>query len=109
MFGANAATALKQMTTDAEKAAALDPQDCQLLGTLAFARMYQSRWTEAEKQFRSSVEMCPANSHALVLAATGFSFIGKAEEGAGFGERALRLDPQMTPANPSGVRRTPST
>ena len=104
MFGANAATALKQMITDAEKAVALDPQDCKSLGTLAFARMYQSRWTEAEKQFRSSVEMCPANSHALVLAATGFSFIGKAEEGAGFGERALRLDPQMTPANLSGVK-----
>ena len=81
MFGADAATALKQMFADAEKAVALDPQDCELLGTLAFARMYQSRWAEAEKQFRSSVEMCPANSHALVLAASGLSYIGKAEKG----------------------------
>ena len=66
--------------------------------------MYQGRWAEAEKQFRSSVEMCPANSHTLILAASGFSYIGKAEEGAGFGDRALRLDPRMTPANLSGVR-----
>ena len=41
---------------------------------------------------------------SLVLAASGFAFIGKAEEGAGFGDRALRLDPRMTPANLSGVK-----
>ena len=82
MFGADAATGLKQMVADAEKAVELDPDDCELLGTLAFARMYQARWAESEAEFRSSVEMCPANSHVLALAATGFSFIGKAEEGA---------------------------
>jgi adenylate cyclase len=59
---------------------------------------------EAEAQFRSAVEMCPANSHTLILAASGFSFLGKAEEGAGFGDRALRLDPRMTPANLSGAK-----
>ena len=48
MFGADAATGLKQMVADAEKAVELDPQDCKSLGTLAFARMYQSRWAEAE-------------------------------------------------------------
>ena len=32
MFGADAATALKQMFADAEKAVALDPQDCESLG-----------------------------------------------------------------------------
>ena len=48
--------------------------------------------------------MCPANSHTLILAASGFSFMGKAEEGAGFADRALRLDPRMTPANLSGVK-----
>jgi hypothetical protein len=30
--------------------------------------------------------------------------IGKAEEGAGFADRALRLDPRMTPANLSGAK-----
>jgi TolB-like protein/class 3 adenylate cyclase/tetratricopeptide (TPR) repeat protein len=104
MFGADATTALKRMIADAEKAVALDPQDCESLGTLAYARLYQGRWAEAEKQFRSSVEMCPANSHALVLAACGFALIGKAEEGAGFADRALRLDPRMTPANLSGAK-----
>jgi tetratricopeptide (TPR) repeat protein len=92
------------MAADAEKAVELDPDDCESLGTLAFARMYQARWAEAEAEFRSSVEMCPANSHTLALAATGFSFIGKAEAGAAFGDRALRLDPRMTPANLSGVK-----
>ncbi len=103
MFGADAATALKQMVADAEKAVALDPQDCESLGTLAFARIFQGRWAEAEKQFRSSVEMCPANSHALILAASGFSYIGHTAEGAGLADRALRLDPRMTPANLTGV------
>jgi TolB-like protein/class 3 adenylate cyclase/Tfp pilus assembly protein PilF len=103
MFGVDAATGLKQMVADAEKAVALDPQDCESLGTLAFARIYQSRWAEAEQQFRTSVEMCPANSHALILAAAGFAFIGKAAEGAQLADRALRLDPRMTPANLQGV------
>jgi TolB-like protein/class 3 adenylate cyclase/Tfp pilus assembly protein PilF len=103
MFGADAALALKQMFADAEKAVALDPQDCESLATLAYARIYQSRWAEAEQQFRSSVEMCPANSHVLILAASGFASIGKAAEGAGLADRALRLDPRMTPANLSGV------
>jgi tetratricopeptide (TPR) repeat protein len=104
MFGADAATGLKQMVADAEKAVELDPEDCESLGTLAFARVYQSRWAEAEAQFRSSVEMCPANSHTLALAAAGFATLGKAAEGVGFGDRALRLDPRMTPANLSGVK-----
>jgi tetratricopeptide (TPR) repeat protein len=103
MFGADATTALKQMVADAEKAVALDPQDCESLATLAYARIYQSRWAEAEKQFRSSVEMCPANSHTLILAASGLASIGKAAEGAGLADRALRLDPRMTPANLTGV------
>jgi TolB-like protein/Tfp pilus assembly protein PilF len=103
MFGADAATALPQMFADAEKAVALDPQDCESVATLAFVRVYQARWTEAEKQFRSSVDVCPANSHALILAASGLASIGKAEEGAGLADRALRLDPRMTPANLTGV------
>ncbi len=44
MFGGDAATGLKRMVDDAEKAVEIDPQDCESLGTLAFARMYQSRW-----------------------------------------------------------------
>jgi TolB-like protein/class 3 adenylate cyclase/tetratricopeptide (TPR) repeat protein len=104
MFGADAATGLKHMFADAEKAVALDPQDCESVATLAFVRLYQARWEEAESQFRSSVEMCPANSHVLILVASGFSFMGKAEEGAGLADRALRLDPRMTPANLTGVK-----
>ena len=103
MFGADATTALERMFADAEKAVALDPQDCELVATLAFVRVYQARWAEAESQFRSAVEICPANSHTLILAASGFSYLGKAVEGAGFADRALRLDPHMTPANLTGV------
>jgi tetratricopeptide (TPR) repeat protein len=91
------------MFADAEKAVALDPQDCESLATLAYVRVYQARWAEAEKQFRSSVDMCPANSHTLILAASGLAAIGKAEEGANLADRALRLDPRMTPANLTGV------
>jgi TolB-like protein/class 3 adenylate cyclase/tetratricopeptide (TPR) repeat protein len=103
MFGADATTALHRMFADAERAVALDPQDCESLATLAYVRIYQGRWAEAEKQFRSSVEMCPANSHTLILAASGLASIGKAAEGAGLADRALRLDPRMTPANLTGV------
>jgi adenylate cyclase len=104
-YGTDADTALERMVADAEKAVALDPQDCESLATLAFARgLVQSRWVEAETQFRSAVEMCPANSHTLILAATGLTLIGKAEEGASFADRALQLDPRMTPANLSGAK-----
>jgi TolB-like protein/class 3 adenylate cyclase len=78
MFGTDAATGLKQMFADAEKAVALDPQDCESLATLGYVRIYQARWAEAEKQLRSSVEMCPANSNPLILAASGLASIGKA-------------------------------
>jgi TolB-like protein/class 3 adenylate cyclase/tetratricopeptide (TPR) repeat protein len=104
-FGADAAGALQRMIADAEKAVALDPQDCESVETLAYARgLFQGRWAEAEAQFRSAVEMCPANSHTLILAASGLSFIGEAQEGADFADRALRLDPRMTPANLSGAK-----
>jgi tetratricopeptide (TPR) repeat protein len=103
MFGTDAATGLKQMFADAEKAVALDPQDCESLATLGYVRIYQARWAEAEKQLRSSVEMCPANSNPLILAASGLASIGKAAEGASLGDRALRLDPRMTTTNLVGV------
>ncbi len=48
--------------------------------------------------------MSPANSHVLILAAAGLAFVGRAEEGAGLADRALRLDPRMTPANLTGVK-----
>jgi hypothetical protein len=48
--------------------------------------------------------MSPANSHVLILAAAGLAFVGRAEEGAGLADRALRLDPRMTPANLVGVK-----
>jgi adenylate cyclase len=99
----DAATGLKRMFADAEKAVALDPQDCEALATLGYVRIYQARWAEAEKQLRSSVEMCPANSNPLILAASGLASIGKAAEGAGLGDRALRLDPRMTTMNLVGV------
>jgi hypothetical protein len=47
--------------------------------------------------------MCPANSRTLILASSGLASIGKAAEGAGLADRALRLDPRMTPANLTGV------
>jgi TolB-like protein/Tfp pilus assembly protein PilF len=103
MFGTDAATGLKQMFADAEKAVALDPQDCESLATLGYVRIYQARWAEAEKQLRSSVEMCPANSNPLILAASRLASIGKAAEGASLGDRALRLDPRMTTTNLVGV------
>jgi TolB-like protein/class 3 adenylate cyclase/tetratricopeptide (TPR) repeat protein len=103
MFGTDAATGLKQMFADAEKAVVLDPQDCESLATLGYVRIYQARWAEAEKQLRSSVEMCPANSNPLILAASGLASIGKAAEGASLGDRALRLDPRMATTNLVGV------
>jgi tetratricopeptide (TPR) repeat protein len=92
------------MFEDAEKAVALDPQDAESLATLAFARIYQGRYGEAENALRTSVEMSPANSHVLILAAAGLAYLGKAEEGAVFADRALRLDPRMTPANLTGAK-----
>ena len=104
MFGAEAGPALGRMAEDAEKAVALDPQDPESLATLAFARIYQGRWDEAEGALRAAVEMGPANSHVLILAAAGLAFVGKAGEGADLADHALRLDPRMTSANLTGAK-----
>ncbi len=104
MFGADAATGLKQMVADAEKAVALDPQDCESLGTLAFARMYQGRWAEAEAAIPLVRRDVPGE---LACPGPGGVRIGIHWQGGGgrrLGDRALRLDPRMTPANLSGVK-----
>ena len=105
MFGADAATGLKQMVADAEKAVALDPQDCELLGTLAFARMYPGPLGGgggAIPLLRRDVPgqlACPGPGGVPVSHSSA-----RPRKGAGFGDRALRLDPRMTPANLSGVK-----
>ena len=104
MYGADQATMRASMSADAETAVQLDQQDAEALATLAYVRVLQGRYAEAEAQFRLAIELNPANSHVLILAASGLAFLGKAEEGAVFGDLALRLDPRMTPANRAGVK-----
>ena len=102
--GADAAAMLANMAADAEKAVQLDPQDAESVATLGYAHLLHGRYGEAEARFRSALAKSPANSHVLVMAASGFTLLGKPEEGAGLGDRALRLDPLMTPANLGGVK-----
>jgi TolB-like protein/tetratricopeptide (TPR) repeat protein len=104
MFGAEAGPALHQMVADNEKAVALDPQDPESVGSLAFARIFESRYQEADTLFHTSLEMGPSNVHVLGLAAGGLPLLGKAEEGAGYADRAIRLDPRMTAGNLNGCK-----
>jgi TolB-like protein len=104
MFGVEAGPALKRMIADEEKAVALDPQDPESLGSLAFARIFEAQWAEVDTLTRTALELGPGNSHVLALAATALGFIGKGIEGADYADRALRLDPRMTAANLSGLK-----
>jgi tetratricopeptide (TPR) repeat protein len=71
--GADGATAIERMIADAEKAVALDRQDAKSLATLNYARIFQGCHEEAEAAFQTAVDMSPANSHVLILAASGSS------------------------------------
>jgi TolB-like protein/class 3 adenylate cyclase/Tfp pilus assembly protein PilF len=104
MFGAEAGPALRQMEADNEKAVALDPQDPESLASLAFVRIYQGRYAEAEAALHASLQMGPSNVHVLILAASGLALIGKAQEGAEYADRAIKLDPRMTSANLGGAK-----
>ncbi len=103
-YGVEAATALKFMNADAEKAVALDAQDAEAIATLSYARMMIGNYSEAEARMREALAMSPANVHVLVLAASALAYLGKAEEGAEIADHALRLDPRMTPANMNAVK-----
>jgi predicted Zn-dependent protease len=48
--------------------------------------------------------MGPSNVHVLILAASGLALIGKAQEGAEYADRAIKLDPRMTSANLGGAK-----
>ena len=104
MYGGDPKTMLANMVADAERAVQLDPQDAESLATVASAHLMQGRYAEAEAEFRSALEMSPANSHVAVQVAAGFAYMGLADEGAALADRALRLDPRMTPANLSGIK-----
>jgi TolB-like protein/class 3 adenylate cyclase/tetratricopeptide (TPR) repeat protein len=103
-FGGDGPTMIANMVADAERAVEIDPRDAASVATLGYARLMRGRYAEAENLFRSAVEMSSGNSHVLVMAASGFAYLGKAEEGAALSDRALRLDPRMTPGNIGGLK-----
>jgi TolB-like protein/class 3 adenylate cyclase len=103
-YGADATAMIANMVRDEEKAVELDPQDAASVAALGFARNMERRWGEAEGLLRTAVDMGPGNAHVLAIAATGFAYLGKAAEAAGFADRALRLDPRMTPGNLNGLK-----
>ena len=54
--------------------------------------------------FHAALAMGPSNVHVVALAAGGLPLIGKAEEAAGYADRAIRLDPRMTAGNLNGCK-----
>ena len=104
MYGADAGTMMANMIADAEKAVALDPKDAESTGDAGLRAEHAGPLRRGGGPVPGALEASPANSHVLILAASGFALIGKPDEAADFGDRSLRLDPRMTPANLLGVK-----
>jgi tetratricopeptide (TPR) repeat protein len=104
MLGADPEMARRNAIADAEEAVRLDPLDAEALASLGAMRTLQARWTEADELLRRAVELGPANSHVLVIAAAFMAMMGSAEPAATLADRAIRLDPHMTAANATGVK-----
>lgn len=49
-------------------------------------------------------ELSPANIHVPVLAASIFAYVGRTVDAVTMADRALRLDPQMGPANRTAIK-----
>jgi TolB-like protein/tetratricopeptide (TPR) repeat protein len=102
--GADPVEMTAKMVTDAEEAVRLDPRDASSLATLGYARGLERRWDDAVSLLDAAVELNPSNSHVLATVATGLAYVGQAERGSVYGDRAFLLDPRMTPANLNGIK-----
>lgn len=84
---------------DFRRAVALDEDDAEARVALAYYLAEKGQLVAAAAEFQRALEQAPANAHVLAVTATTLPYLGKPEEGVFLADRALRLDPYMSPAS----------
>jgi len=97
-------TALQATEADFMQALALDPNDAEPHSALGFYYSQVGRFAESEAEIRASLAANPADSHVLGLAASTLPYLGYPEEAVSYADKALRLDPNMAPANLTSLK-----
>ena len=103
-YGADFEVAMEAMQADAKRALALDSNDAEARVALAFYLTSRGRFEESKAQIQSALQANPNNAQVLVVAAAMQAANGMPEEAAELADRALRLDPWMTPENLNCVK-----
>jgi tetratricopeptide (TPR) repeat protein len=98
-YGADFEVAMEGMQADANRALVLDPNDAEARVALAFYLTGRGRFEESKAQIRSALQSNPNNAQVLVVAAAMQASNGIPNEAVELADRALRLDPCMTPEN----------
>jgi tetratricopeptide (TPR) repeat protein len=98
------ATAMRAVGTDFARAVALDPNDAEAHVALGNYYSLVGHFAESEAETRAALALNPADSSVLHLAATTLPYLGFPEEAAACADKALRLDPNMSPGNLSALK-----
>jgi tetratricopeptide (TPR) repeat protein len=91
------------MDADLKKAMALDPNDAETRAALGFYYATINRLSESEREIRLALALNPNDVGVIVAAASTLPYLGHPEEAAQMADRALRLDPYVTPSKLPGI------
>ena len=82
----------------AQKAVALDGNDCQNRWILGYILAYEGRWEESDAAFQTALKLDPNSADVPIFRAELLAFAGKADEALQLLEKAFRRNPHPTPA-----------
>jgi TolB-like protein/Tfp pilus assembly protein PilF len=77
----------------AERAAALDPEDCECQEALGWILLHCKQFELSEQHYRRAIELNPNSPAELAAMGSACSFQGRPEEGIRWFELARRIDP----------------
>ncbi|MEK0082066.1 tetratricopeptide repeat protein [Benzoatithermus flavus] len=86
------------------RAVALDPNDAEAHAALGFYDGQVGRLAESEVEVRAALAANPADTHVLGIAAATLPYLGYPNEAARHADKALRLDPNMAPADLTSLK-----
>jgi TolB-like protein/class 3 adenylate cyclase len=96
-FGADWTSVIEQAGADYRKAVELDPTDAEAHAQLGFWYTEKGQMAETVAEVERALELCPANIHVLVEAASALPYAGRVEAAVAAADKAARLDPRMSP------------
>jgi TolB-like protein/class 3 adenylate cyclase/tetratricopeptide (TPR) repeat protein len=102
--GANWATTIEQVGADFRKAVELDPADAEAVAELGFWYSEKGRMAEAVAHIQRALDLNHANIHVLVEASSTLPYAGRVEQALEVAEKAIRLDPRMTPTSRTSIK-----